>query len=172
MNEHEFYTELLTVLRERNHLVKEQNDIMATLDADVQAATTVINALVAALAGQTGSGVSAVDQSDLETAIAAGQAALGGSTPPPADTVTVVNPGAQAAVVGAPFTLSLSASGGTAPYSFATSGLPNGLSVSGSSVTGTPTGPDIDATVGIVATDSSVPPVQSSPISVQFNVTG
>lgn len=66
---------------------------MTTLDADVQAATTVINDLVAALEAATNP-VPAADQSALETAIAAGQAALtppaaepaptdSGSTPPP-----------------------------------------------------------------------------------------
>jgi len=71
--------ELLDLLRERNDLLREQNTIMATLDVDVQTATTVINDLVAAL-GTAGSGVSAADQTALETAIAAGQTAL---TPPP-----------------------------------------------------------------------------------------
>ena len=70
-----FERELLDVLRERNDLLREQNTIMATLDVDVQTATTVINDLVAAL-GTAGSGVSAADQTALETAIAAGQAAL------------------------------------------------------------------------------------------------
>jgi hypothetical protein len=53
-------------------------DIMATLDQDVQAATIVINDLVTALAAATAgeSGVSAADQTALETAIVAGNTAL------------------------------------------------------------------------------------------------
>jgi hypothetical protein len=60
-------------------LIKEL--FMATLDEDVQAATQVINDLVAALAATTGSGVSAADQTALEDATAAGQAALAGPAP-------------------------------------------------------------------------------------------
>lgn len=53
---------------------------MATLEEDVQAATAVINDLVAALAAATGTGVSAADQQALEEATASGQAALAGSS--------------------------------------------------------------------------------------------
>ena len=56
-------------------------DIMAALDADVQAATAVINDLVTALGAATGSGVSAADQTALETAITAGQAAVAPAAP-------------------------------------------------------------------------------------------
>ncbi len=61
---------------------------MATLDEDVQAATTVINDLVSALAAATGSengGVPAADQTALETAIAAGQAAVAPAAVAPAE---------------------------------------------------------------------------------------
>ncbi len=63
---------------------------MASLDVDVQTATTLIGELVTALQNA-GSGVSAADQTALETAIAAGQAALlttGAApvTPAPAET--------------------------------------------------------------------------------------
>jgi hypothetical protein len=71
-----FHRELLEVLR-------EMREIMASLDQDVQLATTVINDLVAALSSA-GSGVSAADQTALETAIAAGQAAVTPTDTPPA----------------------------------------------------------------------------------------
>jgi len=60
---------------------------MASLDVDVQTATTVINDLVAALATATGTAnpVPAADQTALETAIAAGQAALAPAADAPAD---------------------------------------------------------------------------------------
>ena len=81
-HDHSWESELIDVLREHNNLQREHNKIMATLDADVQAATLVINNLVTALAAAgTGSGVSAADQTALETAIVAGQSAL---APPPA----------------------------------------------------------------------------------------
>lgn len=69
---------LLRTGRDENHLIERLIKIMATLDADVQAATAVIGDLVTALQAA-GSGISAADQTALETAIAAGQAAL---TPP------------------------------------------------------------------------------------------
>ncbi len=81
MNEREFH-EVVVVL------LTEMRDIMASLDEDVQTAVTVINDLVTALEAATGSGVSSADQTALETAIAAGQAALA----PPATPVTTPTP--------------------------------------------------------------------------------
>ena len=85
-----FHRELLEVLR-------EMREIMASLDQDVQLATTVINDLVAALSSA-GSGVSAADQTALETAIAAGQAAVTPAATPPA-TVPAGSSDAQVPVV-------------------------------------------------------------------------
>lgn len=62
---------------------------MATLDVDVQTATTLINELVAEVQSlqsqlaSAGSGVPAADQTNLETAITAGQAVLPATTTPP-----------------------------------------------------------------------------------------
>lgn len=75
--------------------------LMATLDADVQAATTVINDLVAAL-GAEGSGVSTADQTALETAIAAGQAALAPAAPPAGAADGTATPGATTNEAGTP----------------------------------------------------------------------
>ena len=54
--------------------------------------------------------------------------------------VTVNNPGNQSGTVGTPVSLTMSASGGTAPYTWSATGLPTGLSISSSSgvISGTP----------------------------------
>ncbi len=55
-------------------------------------------------------------------------------------TVTVNNPGTQTTVVGHAVSLTLSATGGTAPYTWTATGLPAGLSISSAGViSGTPT---------------------------------
>ncbi|HEX7306819.1 M4 family metallopeptidase [Lentzea sp.] len=54
-------------------------------------------------------------------------------------TVTVSNPGNQSGTVGTAVSLPLSASGGTAPYTWSATGLPAGLSLNGSTISGTPT---------------------------------
>jgi hypothetical protein len=54
--------------------------------------------------------------------------------------VTVTNPGARTGTVGTATSLQLSASGGTAPYTWTATGLPPGLSISSSGlISGTPT---------------------------------
>jgi hypothetical protein len=53
--------------------------------------------------------------------------------------VAVANPGSKTGTVGTATSLQLSASGGTAPYTWAASGLPTGLAISGSGlISGTP----------------------------------
>ncbi|HVV20126.1 MAG TPA: putative Ig domain-containing protein, partial [Pseudonocardiaceae bacterium] len=53
--------------------------------------------------------------------------------------VSVANPGSQTGTVGTAASLQLSASGGTAPYTWTASGLPTGLSISSSGlISGTP----------------------------------
>ncbi len=54
--------------------------------------------------------------------------------------VTVNNPGNQSGTVGTPVSLTMSASGGTAPYTWSATGLPTGLSINSSSgvISGTP----------------------------------
>jgi hypothetical protein len=56
-------------------------------------------------------------------------------------TVTVNNPGNQTTTVGTAVSLQLSATGGTAPYTWSATGLPPGLSIGSSTgkITGTPT---------------------------------
>jgi hypothetical protein len=67
----------------------------------------------------------------------------------------VTNPGNQSTVVGTPVSLQLSASGGTAPYTFSATGLPAGLSISSSGlISGTPTATGTSS-VTVTATDSA-----------------
>ncbi|MFL6164533.1 MAG: M4 family metallopeptidase [Jatrophihabitantaceae bacterium] len=56
-------------------------------------------------------------------------------------TVTVTNPGSQTGTVGVAKSLQMSASGGTAPYTWSATGLPPGLSINSSTglISGTPT---------------------------------
>jgi hypothetical protein len=79
-------------------------------------------------------------------------AIVGGGT----GTVTVANPGSKTGTVGTPVSLTLSASGGTAPYTWTATGLPTGLSIG--STTGTISGTPSAAgtyTVTATATDSA-----------------
>jgi subtilisin family serine protease len=72
-----------------------------------------------------------------------------------AGTPVVTNPGAQSGVVGTAASLQLSASKGTAPYTWTATGLPAGVSVSGAGlVTGTPTTAGT-STVVATATDAT-----------------
>lgn len=70
-------------------------------------------------------------------------------------TVSVTNPGARTGTVGTPIaSFTLSASGGTAPYTWSATGLPAGVSISSSgTVSGTPTTAGTYA-VTVSATDS------------------
>jgi predicted extracellular nuclease/2',3'-cyclic-nucleotide 2'-phosphodiesterase (5'-nucleotidase family) len=80
---------------------------------------------------------------------------LGAPTPTPA--YSFINPGVVRVVVGQPANVSLSAVGGTAPYTWQISGLPAGLSGSSTGViTGTPTTVGV-STVQATVTDSSNP---------------
>jgi hypothetical protein len=66
--------------------------------------------------------------------VAAFKAGTSGPTP-----VTVANPGSKSSAVGTAVSLQLSASGGTAPYTWTATGLPTGLSISSSGlISGTP----------------------------------
>jgi hypothetical protein len=83
-----------------------------------------------------------------------GLAAFGGSGGG-TGSVTVANPGNQTGTVGTAASLQLSASGGTAPYTWTATGLPTGLSISSSGlISGTPSAAGT-FTVSATAKDST-----------------
>lgn len=132
---------------------------MATLAEDVEAATALIPQLVAALqaASNPVPPVSTADQEALETALAAGQAALTPTSPPPVETPLSFTPAATVdTALGQPASFSVgSATGGTPPYTFAVSSLPDGLTADTSgNVTGTPTASGT-STVSVQVSDSA-----------------
>lgn len=72
--------------------------------------------------------------------------------PPPPPGLSVTTSSLPVGTVGTPYSTSLSASGGTAPYRWSATGLPSGLGVSGSSIAGTPTAA-FAGTVTLTVTD-------------------
>jgi streptogramin lyase len=83
--------------------------------------------------------------------------------------LTITCASAAQGMVGAAYTLSCSASGGTVPYAFSGSGLPPGLSVDPATgaVTGTPTTAG-SFTASVTVTDSTTPTkqTQSQPVTI------
>jgi hypothetical protein len=140
---------------EDRELLKELVILMATIDNDVQAAVTVINDLVtkvadleAQLAAGAGS-VTAADQTALETAVAAGQAAVG---PPPPLALSVPDQTLNFAL-GQPASFQVVTDGGTPPVTFTAADLGNGLTVDAAGlITGTP-GTTGTTTVTVAAGD-------------------
>ena len=87
----------------------------------------------------------------------------------PAATLVISSP--PAATVGTPYTGTIPVSGGSGPYTCTlTSGtLPAGLTLTGCSVTGTPTTPG-NATITVKGTDSSNPPkTGTGPVTLMVN---
>ncbi|MGH9171282.1 MAG: putative Ig domain-containing protein, partial [Acidimicrobiales bacterium] len=80
----------------------------------------------------------------------------GGSTPPPANTVTVTNPGNQTTTVGSSVSLQISATdSGGASLTYSATGLPAGLSISSSGlISGSPTTAG-SSSVTVTATDTT-----------------
>jgi carboxypeptidase T len=81
----------------------------------------------------------------------------------PPGTPIVANPGNQTSTAGTAVTLGNSVSGGTAPYSWAATGLPSGLGIDPSTgqITGTPAAAGTTS-VTVTATDSASPPKTGS----------
>ncbi|MEV6197629.1 M4 family metallopeptidase [Streptomyces sp. NPDC051920] len=83
--------------------------------------------------------------------------AVGGHVTPPANGVTVTNPGSQSSTVGTAVSLQISASStNSGSLTYSASGLPTGLSISGSTgaITGTPTTAGTYSTT-VTVTDST-----------------
>ncbi|WP_436496299.1 S8 family serine peptidase [Actinokineospora sp. HUAS TT18] len=88
--------------------------------------------------------------------------------------VAVANPGNKTGTVGTALTVTNSASGGTAPYSWSATGLPAGLSINATNgtISGTPTTAGT-SNVTVTATDSSSPAKSgSASFSITINPTG
>jgi zinc metalloprotease ZmpA len=83
-------------------------------------------------------------------------------------TVTVASPGNQSTAVGTAVSLPLTASGGTAPYTWTATGLPAGLSINSGTgtISGTPTAA-ATSTVSVTATDSAA---RSGSVSFSWTV--
>jgi hypothetical protein len=75
--------------------------------------------------------------------------------------------------VSSPYSATLQASGGTGPYTWTAVGLPTSLSLDAATgvISGTPSAP-FDATVTVIATDSSQQPLASNPQQLVLAVTG
>lgn len=80
-----------------------------------------------------------------------------GETTPALPPLTVTAPGNQIGVLGQEITpITLSATGGTAPYTWSAAGLPDGVTLTGDTISGSPTTVGT-ATVTVTAEDSSTP---------------
>lgn len=79
--------------------------------------------------------------------------------PPPPTSLAITTGGLSAATLNAPYTVNLSATGGTSPYTWTVTGLPTGLSFSGNTISGTPTAVGV-TTVAVSVTDSASPPAK------------
>src|SRR5204862_7746357 len=71
--------------------------------------------------------------------------------------------------VGSSYTTTLTAMGGTGPYTFTATGLPSTLSVNGTQITGTPTA-TFNGNVTVTATDSATPPASSDPKTLHLTI--
>ncbi|HEY1239525.1 MAG TPA: putative Ig domain-containing protein, partial [Bryobacteraceae bacterium] len=72
-----------------------------------------------------------------------------------AQDLTITTTALPSGTVGSPYTVQLTATGGTPPYSWFGSGLPAGVSISAGQLTGTPTAA-FTGTVTIAVFDSAV----------------
>ena len=102
-----------------------------------------------------------------ESATSTPQITIAGSVAPSKLSITTTSlPGATS---GAAYSGTVTASGGTAPYTFTAGGLPSGLSISSSTgaITGTTTAVGT-ATVSVTVTDSTTPTLQTATSSLSL----
>ena len=84
--------------------------------------------------------------------------------------LTISTTSAPASTVGAPYTLSLVAIGGTGPYSWSISGaLPDGLTRTGATISGTPTRQGAFSFIVQVTDSAPTPQTASGSLSIQVN---
>jgi subtilase family serine protease len=85
--------------------------------------------------------------------------------------LSLANPGNQTGIVGTAASLSLSASGGTPPYTFSASGLPTGLSINSSTgvISGTPSAAGTFS-VSATVTDSATPTHGTASVSFTWTI--
>ncbi|MGH9206404.1 MAG: putative Ig domain-containing protein, partial [Acidimicrobiales bacterium] len=81
--------------------------------------------------------------------------------PPPPTALSVTQNPLSTGTAGSAYLTSLGASGGTSPYTWTTTGLPAGLTLSGNTISGTPTTPGT-TNLTLTVTDSSTPPNTAS----------
>jgi hypothetical protein len=119
-----------------------------------------------------------LSNSMLVLAAAAGMAGCGytsttSNMPPPASTLSITTTSLPGGTVGAAYSSSIAATGGTTPYKFSAASLPSGLSMGSSTgaITGTPAASDAGtATIAITVTDASTPTPQTATASLSLKV--
>ncbi|MEO9325236.1 ExeM/NucH family extracellular endonuclease [Nocardioides sp. C4-1] len=82
----------------------------------------------------------------------------------PGGQLAATSPGNQSGVVGTAFSLPLAATGGTAPYTWTAAPLPAGLTLTGNTISGTPT------TAGTTAVTATVTDSAAATSSTTFNI--
>lgn len=148
---------------------------LATVQADVAAEITKANAAIAQAKANNDEGqeLQAIEwlfaATQTQTDLIALANDIDPPPPPPPATLQLVAVETQLAQVGTPITdIALGTTGGTAPVTFKTSGLPAGLMLSGGTISGTPTTAGTD-TVTVTATDSGSP-AQSATMTFEITV--
>ncbi|HLH16921.1 MAG TPA: putative Ig domain-containing protein [Bryobacteraceae bacterium] len=85
--------------------------------------------------------------------------------------LTITTASLASGQAGQAYNATVAATGGTTPYSWSATGLPNGLSINASTgaITGTPTGPS-SGNVTIKVTDSGTPSPQTASVTLALNI--
>ena len=88
------------------------------------------------------------------------------------NTLTITTTSLPGATMGAPYSASISVSGGISPFKFSATGLPSGLSIDTTTgtISGTPQGPAATATVAITVTDRTKPTAQTATANLSLVV--